>query len=54
LRNAYREFVGKSEGKTLLGRPRHKWEDSVGMDPVGMGQTVLRAYFSHVAQDRVL
>jgi hypothetical protein len=24
--------VGKPEGKKPLGRPRHKWEDSVKMD----------------------
>jgi hypothetical protein len=23
--NTYRIFVGKPEGKRLLGRPRHKW-----------------------------
>jgi len=28
MRNAYKTLVGKSEGKTLLGRPRHKWEDN--------------------------
>jgi hypothetical protein len=26
-RNAYRIFVGKPEGKTPLGRPRHTWAD---------------------------
>jgi hypothetical protein len=25
-RNAYRNLVGKSEGKRPFGRPRHKWE----------------------------
>jgi hypothetical protein len=24
--NAYREVVGKTEGKMVLGRPKHKWE----------------------------
>jgi hypothetical protein len=28
-RNAYRVFVGKHEGKRLLGRPRHRWEDNM-------------------------
>jgi hypothetical protein len=31
-RNAYRIFVGKSEGKRPLGRPRHRWEDNIKMD----------------------
>jgi hypothetical protein len=31
-RNAYRILVGKPEGKRLLGRPRHRWEDSIKMD----------------------
>jgi hypothetical protein len=26
IRNAYRHFVGKPEGKRPLGRPRHRWE----------------------------
>ena len=25
-------FAGKLTGKRSLGRPRHKWEDSIGMD----------------------
>jgi len=25
-------LVGKSEGKRLLARPRHKWEDNIKMD----------------------
>jgi hypothetical protein len=29
--NAYRLLVGKPEGKTPLGRPRHRW-DSIRMD----------------------
>jgi hypothetical protein len=31
-RNAYRILVGKPEGKRPLGRPRHKWVDSIKMD----------------------
>jgi hypothetical protein len=31
-RNAYRIFVGKSEGKRPLGRPRRRWADSIKMD----------------------
>jgi hypothetical protein len=29
---AYRVLVGKPEGKTLLGRPRLRWEDNIKMD----------------------
>jgi hypothetical protein len=25
-------LVGKTEGKRPLGRPRHRWEDSIKMD----------------------
>jgi hypothetical protein len=28
IRNAYNLLVGKAEGKTPLGRPRHRWEDN--------------------------
>jgi hypothetical protein len=28
-RNPYVIFVGKPEGKRLLGRPRHKWLDNI-------------------------
>jgi hypothetical protein len=31
-RNAYRLLVGKSEGKTPLGRPRRRWVDNIRMD----------------------
>jgi len=31
-RNAYQVFVGKSEGKSSLGRPRHSWEDNIEMN----------------------
>jgi hypothetical protein len=31
-RNAYRISMGKQEGKTLLGRPRHIWEDNIELD----------------------
>jgi hypothetical protein len=31
-RNACRILVGKPEGKTPLGRPRHRWEDNIKMD----------------------
>jgi hypothetical protein len=31
-RNAYTAFVGKPDGKRLLGRPICKWEDNIKMD----------------------
>jgi hypothetical protein len=36
---SYRILVGKHEGKTPLGRPRHRWEDNIQMDlpEVGWG-----------------
>jgi len=38
-RGAYRILVGKPEGKRRLGRPRHRWEDSINvdLDEVGWG-----------------
>jgi hypothetical protein len=32
MRNAYKIFVGKSEGDRPLGRPRRRWEDNIRMD----------------------
>jgi hypothetical protein len=32
MKNAYNILVGKSEGKIPLGRPRHKWEDTIKKD----------------------
>jgi hypothetical protein len=36
---AYRIFVGKSEGRRPLGRPRHRWEDNIktALQEVGWG-----------------
>ena len=28
----HRVLVGKPEGKSPLGRPRHRWEDNIKMD----------------------
>jgi hypothetical protein len=36
-RGVYRVLVGKPEGKRLLGRPRHRWEDNIGMDLLEVG-----------------
>jgi hypothetical protein len=44
-RNAYRLLVGKPEGRRPLGRPRHKWVDTIRMDLVEVGWVGL-------AQDR--
>jgi hypothetical protein len=32
MRNAYNILVGKHEGKRLLRRSRHRWEDNIRMD----------------------
>jgi hypothetical protein len=31
-RHVYRILVGKPEGKSPLGRPRHRWVDNIKMD----------------------
>ena len=31
-RNEYRDLMGKTYGKTPLGRPKHGWEDNIKMD----------------------
>jgi hypothetical protein len=38
-RNVYRVLMGKPEGKRLLARTRHRWEDGIRMDPreIGLG-----------------
>jgi hypothetical protein len=38
-RKVYKVLVGKPEGKTPLGRPRHRWEDGIRMDlrEIGFG-----------------
>jgi hypothetical protein len=37
MRNAYKNLVGKPEGKRSTGRPKHTWEDNVKMDLRKMG-----------------
>jgi hypothetical protein len=32
VRNAYSILIGKPEGKRLLIRPRHRWEDNIIID----------------------
>jgi len=36
-RVAYRVSVVKSEGKTPLGRPKHRWEDNIKGGSLGSG-----------------
>jgi hypothetical protein len=38
MRNDYKTFVGKREGKKPLGRPRRRWEDNVntGFSELGL------------------
>jgi hypothetical protein len=49
-RNVYRALMGKPEGKRLLGRPRHRWEDGIRMDlkEIGWGSVD----WIQLAQDR--
>jgi hypothetical protein len=35
MRNAYKIFIGNSEGKRPLGRSRRRWEDNIRMDVSG-------------------
>jgi hypothetical protein len=41
-RRVYKVLVGKPIGRTLLGRPRHRWEDGIRVDlqEVGGGERV--------------
>jgi hypothetical protein len=32
-RGVYKVLVGRSEDKSLLGRPRRRWEDNIKMSP---------------------
>jgi len=49
-KKVYRVFMGKSEGKKLLGKYAHKWEDNIKMDLKEMGGGVVD--WIHLAQDR--
>jgi hypothetical protein len=50
MRNAYKIFVGKPEGKRPLGRPRRRWEDKIRMDLKEIGWKGVD--WLHLAQDR--
>jgi hypothetical protein len=43
-RGVYRVLVGRPEGKRPMGRPRHRWEEELGIDG---------ANWIWLAQDRV-
>jgi len=36
-RRAFKILTGKPSGKRLLGRPGHRWEDNIRMDPKEIG-----------------
>jgi hypothetical protein len=38
MKNAYRILVGNPEGKRLLRRPDHRWEDNIRMDLREIGE----------------
>jgi hypothetical protein len=42
-------LVGRPEGRRLLGRPRHRWEDNIKMDIQEVGWGIDRI---ELAQDR--
>ena len=49
-RGVYRVLVGKQEGKSALGRPRHRWVDNIRMDLKEVGCTYMD--WIGLAQDR--
>jgi hypothetical protein len=50
-RGVYRALIGRTEGKTPLGRPNHMWEDNIKMDLREIH--IDGANWIRVAQDRV-
>jgi hypothetical protein len=49
-KNAYTIFVGESEGKRPLGRPRRRWENNVKIDLREIGRGGMD--WSNLAPDR--
>jgi hypothetical protein len=49
-RGVHRVFVGKTEGKRPLGKPRRRWEENIQMDLQELGCGVMD--WIEVAQDR--
>jgi len=52
VRNTYKISVGKSEGKRLFGRPKHRWEN-IKMDLKAIWVRGCRLHSSGSEQDRV-
>jgi hypothetical protein len=50
MRNAYNILDGKPEGKSPLGRRRHRWKDSIRMYLSEIGWKAVA--WIHLAQDR--
>jgi hypothetical protein len=51
IRNVYKILVGKREGKRLLRRPRHRWEDNIKMDLRDIG--LEGVHWIYLIQERV-
>jgi hypothetical protein len=49
-RTAYRNLVGKTEGKRPLGRPSWRWVDNIKTDPREIGWGVME--WIHLTEDR--
>jgi ribosome biogenesis protein Nip4 len=49
-RDAYRILVANPEGKRLLRRPRHRWEDNIEMNLKEIGYEDVN--WIHLVQDR--
>jgi hypothetical protein len=50
-RGVYMVSIGRPEGKRILGRPRHRWEDNIKMDLREIG--IDGANWIRLVQDRV-
>jgi hypothetical protein len=50
MRDAYKILVGKPEGKRPFGRPRRRWEDTIGMDIRELGWKVVNCI--HLAKNK--
>ena len=49
-RSAFKILTGNLTGKRPLGRPRHRWEDNIRMDPEEIG--INAGNWVDLAQDR--
>jgi hypothetical protein len=50
IRNSYKILVGKSEGKRLFRRPRHRCKDNIRLDLSEIGWKGVD--WTHLAQDK--